>query len=145
METLGGGPIADLLRDQVLRLSYTAVDFGPMDRDLDHEGDPMAWAVDDRSHPLARLDALLFRLHGITRPDAGYILDQFPIAQREDEQAHRRYPTRDFILAYMNAIVAGDLKIRLSPRGVVCPPPTRHSVPPSVRMLPILLAGGPCR
>jgi len=62
---------------------------------------------------MARLDALFFHLYGISRADAAYILDQFPIVQREDEQTHGRYLTRDLILAYMNAIAAGDLEARV--------------------------------
>jgi hypothetical protein len=113
-EPLGGRPIADFIREQVLRLSYTAEDLAPLARDLGYEGDPFPWDEDDRRHRMARLDALFFHLYGINRADAAYILDQFPIVQREDEKAHGRYLTRDLILAYMNAIAAGDLEARVT-------------------------------
>jgi len=113
-ETLGGRPIGDFVRDQVLRLSYTAEDLAPMARDLGYEGDPFPWDEDDRRHRMARLDALFFHLYGISRADASYILDQFPIVQREDEKAHGRYLTRDLILAYMNAVAADDLEARVT-------------------------------
>ena len=47
---------------------------------------------------------------GITdRDDVRYILDTFPIAREHDEEAYGgRYRTRDLILAYMNALEAGD-------------------------------------
>ena len=52
-----------------------------------------------RCHPRARLD----------RADAGYILDTFPIFRREDEaQLDGRNSTKELILAYMNALAAGD-------------------------------------
>ena len=62
-----------------------------------------------RRHLRARLDALYFHLYGLDRADAAYVVNTFPIVRREDE-AHfdGRYRTRDLILAYMNALAAGD-------------------------------------
>ena len=56
----------------------------------------------------ARLDALYFHLYGIGRDDADYILSTFPIVERHDRAAHGRYLTRDLILAWMNALAAGE-------------------------------------
>ncbi len=56
----------------------------------------------------ARLDALYFHLYGLTKEDAEYVLVTFPIVRKEDEAAFDRYRTRDLILAYMNALSAGD-------------------------------------
>ena len=57
-----------------------------------------------------RLDALYFHLYGLSRKDAAYILDTFPIVRRQDEAAYGTYRTRDLILAYMNAVAASDAK-----------------------------------
>ena len=52
-----------------------------------------------RRHRRAHLD----------RADAGYILDTFPIVRREDQaRFDGHYRTRELILAYMNALAAGD-------------------------------------
>ena len=52
-----------------------------------------------RRHRRAHLD----------RADASYILNTFPIVRREDQaQFDSPYRTRDLILAYMNALAAGD-------------------------------------
>ena len=59
-------------------------------------------------HLRARLDALYFHLYGLTRDDAAYILSTFPIIQRQDQAAFGHYRTRTLILAYMNALTAGD-------------------------------------
>lgn len=104
-----GGTIADFIRGEVLRLSYTAHDLAPFARDMGYTGAPFVWDETDRRHRLARLDALFFILYGISRDDAAYILDQFPIVKEQYQKAHGRYLTKDLILAYMNAVAAGDL------------------------------------
>ena len=107
-QTLGKTKIADFVRNEVLRLSYTAHDLAPFARDLGYDGGPFKWDEEDRRHRLARLDALFFNLYGINRDDAAYILDTFPIVREQDIKAHGRYLTKDLILAYMNAVAAGD-------------------------------------
>ena len=104
-----------LVRDHVLRLTYTAHDMEPFARDLGYGGPPFIWDEEDRRHLRARLDALYFHLYGLDRDDAGYILDTFPIVRREDEaQFDGRYRTKDLILAYMNALAAGDTDARMA-------------------------------
>ena len=98
----------DLIRDHVLRLTYTAHDMAPFARDLGYDGPPFIWDEEERRHLRARLDALYFHLYGLSREDAEYVLSTFPIVQREDKAAFGRYRTRDLILAYMNALAAGD-------------------------------------
>ena len=98
----------DLAQDHVLRLTYTADDMAPFARDLGYDGPPFVWDEEERRHLRARLDALYFHLYGLSRKDAGYILNTFPIVRREDEKAFGRYRTREMILAYMNALEAGD-------------------------------------
>ncbi len=98
----------ELVRDHVLRLTYTAHDMAPFARDLGYDGQPFGWDEEERRHLRARLDALYFHLYGLSRDDAGYILDTFPIVQREDEKAFGCYRTKEMILAYMNALAAGD-------------------------------------
>ena len=106
--------IADFIRCEVLRLSYTAHDLAPFARDLGYDGPPFRWDADDRRHRMARLDALFFHLYGIDREDAAYILDTFPIVRAQDEKAFKRYLTKDLVLAYMNAVAAGDLHTTVS-------------------------------
>ncbi len=104
----GSTTARDLIRDHVLRLTYTAHDMAPFARDLGYDGPPFVWDEEERRHLRARLDALYFHLYGLTKEDAEYVLDTFPIVRREDEAAFGRYRTRDLILAYMNALSAGD-------------------------------------
>ena len=60
------------------------------------------------------LDALYFQLYGLSRDDAKYVLDTFPIVRREDEAAFGTYRTRDMTLAYMNALAAGDTETKVA-------------------------------
>ena len=89
-------------------MTYTANDMIPFARALDYDGPPFIWDEEERLHLRTRLDALYFHLYGLSRDDADYILSTFPIVQREDEAQFGAYRTRDLVLAYMNALAAGD-------------------------------------
>jgi hypothetical protein len=106
---LGKHIVADFIRGEVLRLTYTANDMQAFASDMGYGGAPFVWDEDDRRHRTARLDALFFHLYGIDRDDADYILNTFTIVREQDEKAHGRFLTRDLVLAYMNAVAAGDL------------------------------------
>ena len=106
--TFGNTTARELVRHHVLRLTYTAHDLAPFARDLGYDGPPFIWNEEERRHLRTRLDALYFHLYGITRDDAAYILSTFPIVRREDEARFGTSRTRDLILAYMNALTAGD-------------------------------------
>ena len=107
-QKFGNKTARDLIRDHVLRLTYTAHDMTPFARDLGYEGKPFLWDEEERRHLRARLDALYFHLYCLSRDDAQYILDTFPIVRRQDKAAFGTYRTRDMTLAYMNALAAGD-------------------------------------
>ena len=108
-DRIGGVKIADFIRDEVLRLSYTAHDLEPFACDLGHEGPPFQWDDADRRQRMARLDALFFHLYGLSAEDAEYILSTFPIVREKDEKAFGRYLTRDIILAHYGRIGSGTL------------------------------------
>ena len=104
----------DLVRDHVLRLTYTAHDMASFARALGYDGEPFIWDEEERRHLRARLDALYFHLYGLSRDDAEYVLDTFPIVRHKDEAAFGKYRTRDMTLAYMNALEAGDTETRVA-------------------------------
>ncbi len=110
----GATTARDLVRDHVLRLTYTAHDMASFARDLGYHGPPFVWNEEERRHLRARLDALYFHLYGLSREDASYVLDTFPIVRRDDEKAFGGYRTRDMTLAYMNALAAGDTETRVA-------------------------------
>ena len=87
----------ELVRSHVLRLTFTSNDMAPF-----------VWDAEERRHLRARLDALYFHLYGLSRDDAGYILGTFPIVRKQDIKEFGSYRTKELILAYMNALAAGD-------------------------------------
>ena len=104
----GNTTARDLVNNHVLRLTYTAHDMAPFARDLGFQGPPFVWNQEERRHLRARLDALYFHLYGLSREDASYVLDTFPIVRRRDNAEFGNYRTKRMILAYMNALAAGD-------------------------------------
>ena len=113
-QKFGNKTARDLIRDHVLRLTYTAHDMTPFARDLGYEGEPFSWDEEERRHLRARLDALYFHLYCLSHDDAQYIFDTFPIVRRNDEAAFGTYRTREMTLAYMNALAAGDTETRVA-------------------------------
>ncbi|MEC5292810.1 MULTISPECIES: Eco57I restriction-modification methylase domain-containing protein [unclassified Aurantimonas] len=110
---IGGRSVADLVREAVLELTYTAHDMAPFAQQLgnvEEDGTvkpPFIWNEDRRLHLRAKLDALYFYLYGITdRDDVRYVYSTFPIVEREETAAWGRYRSRDLCLAYMNALAA---------------------------------------
>ena len=100
---------AEIVRDAVLELTYTAHDMAPFASDLGYEGPPFQWDENRRLYLRAKLDALFFHLYGITdREDIRYIYSTFPIVERQETATHGRYLSRDLCLAWMNALAAGD-------------------------------------
>jgi len=105
---------AEIVREEVLALTYTAHDIAAFAHDMGHDGPPFTWDARDRAHRRAKLDALYFLLYGVTgRDDIEYIFSTFPIVAREDQRAWGRYLSRDLCLAYMNALQAGDPDARI--------------------------------
>ena len=112
---------ADIMRECVLELTYTAHDMAPFARDLgyvDSKGEvlpPFAWDEDRRLRLRAKLDALYFILYGVydperreaSRDDIAYIYGTFPIVERQEIAAHGHYRSRELALAWINALMAG--------------------------------------
>lgn len=66
------------------------------------ETDPDLWAEYQQAKAQADLD--------LTREEAEYVMETFPIVKRHDHERFGRYRTKDLILHYCNAYTAGDLE-----------------------------------
>ena len=104
----GDTSAADLVRDHVLRLSYTATDLESFARELDHAGPPFRWDAAERRQLRARLDALYFHLYGLSESDAEHMLDQFPVLEKNDRAEHDHYLTKHLVLGHYRALASGD-------------------------------------
>jgi hypothetical protein len=96
-----------IVRDDVLHLTYVSHDMAAFARDQGYDGPPFPWDEEDRLRRRARLDALFFHLYGLDRDEADYILGIFPIVRREEEARWGRFRSRDLILGTMAALAAG--------------------------------------
>lgn len=104
-----GTRLADFIAPRVLELCYTAHDLAGLAEDLGYDGPPFAWDAERRLHLRCQLDALYFILYGLSRDEAGEVLETFPIVKRQEEAAWGRFRTKELILAYYNALAAGNL------------------------------------
>jgi len=91
------------------RFITPALDLAGFAADVGYEGPPFGRDEERRLHLRCQLDALFFILYGLSRAEAAEILDTFPIVRRHDEARWGRFRTKDLILAYHNALAAGDL------------------------------------
>ena len=105
---------AEIVREAVLELTYTAHDMVPFARSMGHVDEagevlpPFRWDHERRLRLRAKLDALHFHLCGVTdRDDIRYIYSTFPILRHEEEKAWGRYRSRDLCLGWLNALAAG--------------------------------------
>ena len=97
-------PAVDWLLPRVLELTYTAWDLEPFAKDVGYDGPPFRWDPARRFLLRAELDAAFFHLYGLSREDADYILDTFPIVRKHDEKAHGEYRTKRVILEIYDAM-----------------------------------------
>ncbi len=111
---IGATTAEAIIRDHVLRLSYTAHDLKPFAEDQGYDGPPFRWDPEERLHLRARLDALFFLLYGLDRDAADYILGTFPIVQKEEIARYGRFRSRELVLGYMAAFAAGDADSRIA-------------------------------
>jgi len=83
--------LKDWMIQRVLELTYTAWDLEGLAKDCGINTAPFRWDEERRLIIQCELDAAFFHLYGISREDADYILDSFPIVKRKDEARFGEY------------------------------------------------------
>ena len=96
--------IRDWLLPRVLELTYTAWNLKPFAEDCGDEGPPFIWDPERRFRLRCEIDAAFFHLYGISRDDAGYILDTFPVIARSEAREHGEYRTKRTVLETYDAL-----------------------------------------
>ena len=115
------------VEQRILELCYTAWDMAPFGGDLGWDGPPFRWDAQRRALIRAELDALMFRLYGIDRADADYILDTFAVLQKDDLKGWGEYRTKRLTLERYDAMVEAD-RSGQPYQTVLDPPPAHPSV-----------------
>jgi hypothetical protein len=98
---------------------------------LGDHGPPFRWDAERRFALRAELDALFFRLYGIGRADAAYIMDTFTAVRKADHARHGSYRTKEAILDCYDRMAVADAAGALY-RTAITPPPrqgARHPPP----------------
>lgn len=123
---------------RILELSYTDWRFEPFARDCGWFGPPFVWDEARRFQLRCELDAAFLHLYGLSRADAAYILDTFPIVRRKDEAAHGTYRTRDTILALYDQFAECAAESRAFASAALALPPAdpRAAHPPRLPEVP---------
>jgi hypothetical protein len=103
----GTQTLGNWLLPRVLELIYTAWDLEPFARDCGSFAPPFLWDEARRFHLRCELDAAFFHLYGLSREDADYILNTFPIVRRKDEERNDgKFITKLRILELYDAMLA---------------------------------------
>ncbi|MDP9423345.1 MAG: BREX-1 system adenine-specific DNA-methyltransferase PglX [Pseudomonadota bacterium] len=112
---------AEIVREAVLELTYTAHDMAPFARDMGHVDandeilPPFGWDEARRLTLRAKLDALYFILYGVfdptnpgaSRDDVRYIYSTFSIVAQQERDKWGSYKSEELCLAWINALIAG--------------------------------------
>ncbi|WP_149826798.1 Eco57I restriction-modification methylase domain-containing protein [Streptomyces tailanensis] len=114
LPVLGPGtlqPHSTWIATRLRELIYLAHDMTEFAAELGDTGAPFHWDESRRQVIRAELDALFFHLYGISREDADYILDTFPIVRRKDEAKYGSYRTKELILAEYDRMAEAGLTL----------------------------------
>lgn len=114
----GNGPLGSWLSTRIMELVYTAWDMDGFAR----EGTPFVWDASRRAELRSEIDAAFFHVYGVSRYDAEYILDTFPIVKRKEEAKFGEYRTKRRILEMFDAMQTA-INTGLPYQTLLNPPP----------------------
>ena len=106
---------ADWIKERLVELTYDTAVLEGLGRECGATGGPYFWDPDRRVQIRAEIDACLFTMYGLSHSDVSYVLDTFPIVQRNDEKELGEYRTKRLILAAFEAMATGLYRSPLSP------------------------------
>ena len=86
-----------IIKDKVLRLTYTANDLKDFGNDFGLNK-PFIWNEKERFQLQCELDAIYAHLYGLEKAEMDYILDTFPIVRRKDIDKYGTFRTKETIL-----------------------------------------------
>ena len=125
--------LCDWVTPRVLELSYTSHRLAPYARDLGDEGPPFRWDVERREAIRAELDAAMFHVYGLTRPEVEHVLDSFFVVRKYEERDHGEFRTKRLVLDRYDALQQA-AESGVPYESPIDPPPgqgPRHPTPPT--------------
>jgi superfamily II DNA or RNA helicase len=105
-----GRSLREWILPRVLELSYTSHRIAGYARDIlglpdgADPGPPFRWRPERRELLRAELDAAMFHLYGLTRPEVEHVLDSFFVVRKYEERDHGEYRTRRLVLEIYDAM-----------------------------------------
>lgn len=133
--------VARSLVEKALRLTCTGPEMGPLWDEFARRGIvpmrkpdevPGATGTDERLQMRTEIEAEIAHLYGLTADEISYVLDTFPIVQKDDEKAHDEYRTKLMILEIYDAM-AEAVRTGKAYETRLDPPPADPSVAPLPR------------
>lgn len=117
---------------RVSELTFSTWELRAFEQDLHPSipaGAPFVWNSDRRDRLKLELDAAVFHLYGVSRPDVEYVLETFTIVRRKDIAAYGEYRTKRLILEVYDAMQKA-IDTGTEYQTIIHPPPgmgPRHS------------------
>jgi len=90
--------LTNFITERILPLVYTSEDMRPFASDCGYYKEPFLWNENKRNLLKAELDAIFAFLYKISKEDLEYILEQFPILKRKEENQYGEYKTKRLVL-----------------------------------------------
>ncbi len=103
-------------------LMYTSWRMAQFSRGLGDDGPPFRWIPLRREAIKCELDALMFHIYGLTRPDVEHVMDSFLVVRKYDERDYGEFRTKRLILEYYD-LMAEAMAADMQYQTPIDPPP----------------------
>jgi hypothetical protein len=115
-------PVSDWVLPRLLEMTYTSWRIRGYARDLGDVGCPFRWIESRRQAIRTELDAAMFHVYGLSRPEVEHVLDSFFVVRKYEERDHSEFRTRRQVLDRYDAMQrAADIGIPYE--TLIDPPP----------------------
>jgi hypothetical protein len=118
----GGVVLREWVVPRVIELSYTSWRIRPYAVDNGDDGPPFRWLAERRELIRAELDAAMFHLYGLTRPQVAHVLDSFFVVRKYEQRDHGEFRTKRLVLERYDAM-ADAARAGCQYQTVLDPPP----------------------
>lgn len=96
--------LAEWVTSRALELAYTSRHLGSYAGDFGDHGAPFRWIPERRELLRAELDAAMFHVYGLTRPEVEHVLDSFVVVRKYEERDYGEFRTKRFVLEIYDAM-----------------------------------------